>query len=622
MDFKLDFQPSGIGGKADGGETLLDAARRLGAGLVSPCGGYGVCGKCRVRVLDGEATLVTRDERERLSPDELAGGFRLACETRPLGDLSVSIPDESAPVTQVVAVGTTSRPVGLDPAVKDYYVELAPPVLENPAADSDRLKDGLKDKYGLPGLSISFPVLQDISSTLRDSAWKVTASVRRGKEVTGILGGYSPQSLGAAFDVGTTTIEGCLCDLGTGEALARDAALNPQAFAGADVMSRISYALSGKEAARELQTSIAGCINRMLAKMAEAAGIQGGVRAVSEVALVGNTVMHHLLLGLPVGGLGVYPFIPALSRGMEFPASDIGIDVSPGGYAFTLPVLGGFVGADHTAVLLADEPYNRDQVTLILDAGTNGEIALGNSGRLLVASCATGPAFEGAQVRFGMRASDGAIERVVIDPDTGEASYRVIGGGAWSAPMKYSGAKGICGSGMVDAVAQMFGAGIIGSAGAFVKGLANPRLMAGDGSGPEYVIAWGAETVSGRDITVSADDVRAVLLAKAALSAGTRVLMAEYGVDKVDRIVLAGAFGNFMDIANATAIGMLPPCPAGEVRLAGNAAADGARMALLSMRKRNEAAGVAARAEYMELSLHPGFNEAFIAALGLPGQAV
>lgn len=582
------------------------------------CGGYGVCGKCKVRVMGGELTPATPEETGLLSPSELSDGYRLACQARPLGDVTLHVPAPSMPVVEAAATsGAVPRAFEVAPAVRSCYIELSPPTMDDPAADSDRLKEGLMARYGLPGLSVSYHILRDVPSALREAGWKVTALVR-GREIIGLKGGYRPGVVGAAFDVGTTNIEGWLLDLGGGQELARASAANPQAVFGADVMSRISYALMGEEAALKLQGLLVDALNGMLKEMAGSVGLSGGAREVSEVALVGNTAMHHLLLGLPVGQLGVYPFTPALTRGMEFPAREIGLAVSESGYAVTLPVIGGFVGADHAAALLSEGPYNQDAVTLIIDAGTNGEIALGNRRRLLTASCATGPAFEGASVRFGMRALPGAIYRVMIDPDTGEAAYKVVGRGGWSQPLIYTGARGICGSGMVDAVAQMYGAGIIGKNGAFTGGLPGTRVRPDGPSGPEYVLAWAGETALGRDITVSACDVRAVLLAKAALWAGTRTLMAIYGVERVDRVGLAGAFGSFLDVKNAAALGMLPPCRPEDVRLIGNAAGDGAKAALLSVHKRAEAAHAAARAEYVELSLEPGFNEAFMAAIDLP----
>ncbi|MBI5696775.1 MAG: DUF4445 domain-containing protein [Nitrospirae bacterium] len=613
--FLITFQPSGVRGRAKGGETVLDVARRLGEGLSANCGGHGVCGNCRVLPAHGSMSPVTREELKILTPSELADGTRLACAARPASGASVYIPEQSRPPLQYVVEGGKSRPYDVAPEIINCYLELAEPRHDEHLSDAGRLLEGIESGYGLTGLAVTLHALKGISGALREGGWKVTAAVRRG-EVIRVLPGYAPGLYGAAFDVGTTTVAGYLCDLTTGEVAATDAAANPQSAFGDDVLSRITHA-SAADGAVRLRDAITGCLNAMLGKMAASAGI--GAQDIVEAVVAGNTVMQHLLMGLPVAALGAYPFTPAVKGGMSVPAPDTGLGIYPGGYLVTLPVIGGFVGADHTAALLAAGPRPGEGVTLLVDVGTNGELAIGDGHRLITASCATGPAFEGAQLRHGMRAAPGAIERVVIDPESLEASYRVIGKQGWFRAGAKTGARGICGSGVVDAVARMYMAGILDPSGAFVRGLDNQRVRYDGPDGPEYVIAFADETAAGRDVTVTAGDVRAVQLAKAALLAGAEVLMAEFGVTRVDRIVLAGAFGNYIDAGNAMAIGMLPPCPADRVYPVGNAAGEGAKAALLSGAMMDEARDIAKAARYVELSLYPGFNERFMAAIGFPG---
>jgi len=623
MGHKLVFQPMGSSGEAANGESLLDCAQRLGVPIESPCGGQSACGKCRVKPVSGELSPMTPDETALLGPYGLAGGIRLACATSALSDAVVSVPDGSVRVSQVVLGGDLNRTFGLEPAIRKYYIELHPPDLDDRTADWERLADGIALKYGLAGLSAAYPVLAGLSSALRDGSFKVTATVRYGKEVVRVEPGYSPGLFGAAFDVGTTTIAAVLCDLETGAVVASDAMTNPQAAMGDDVMTRISYAMTHEGGTDGLRDVLLAALNGMLDNMAAGAAEAGAILTaedIAEVVFVGNTFMHHSVLGLPVGKLGVYPFTPALTRPFECPASDLGLKAMPGGYAVSLPVLGGFVGSDNAAALISAGPYDFEERLLIVDVGTNGEVDLLWRGRVYAASCATGPAFEGAALRFGMRGSPGAIDKVAVDPDTKEASYTVIGQVGWSRPFMpatHVRAAGICGSGVVDAVAGMYVSGVIDRTGTFVKDRASPRVREG-ADGLEYVVAWARETIGGQDITISQSDVRAVQLAKAALYAGTRILMSEMGVDGVDRILLAGAFGNYLDSGSALVIGMLPHVSRDRVYSIGNAAMDGARAALLSSGKREEAKETARNVKYVELSMHPYFQAEFLKAMDFP----
>jgi uncharacterized 2Fe-2S/4Fe-4S cluster protein (DUF4445 family) len=607
------FRPSGLKCALKNGETVLQAARSLGIPIDAACGGQGVCGKCKFQAISGRLSDPSKEELEVLTPEELASGHRLACMSRPDSDLEAILPEESLIKTRAISPGRTPRTFQLEPALKNYYVELKEPAPGDSTADMERLLAGLNGVYGLDGLTVSYPVVKDMPAVLRQGGWKVTATVRHDREVTRLVPGYAAPVYGAAFDVGTTTVAGYLLELSSGKTIAADAILNPQAAFGADVMSRITYASTHEDGLAEMRAAIVSSINGMLSGMARAAGLC--VEDVMEVAVAGNTTMHHILLGLPVVQLGAYPFTPALSRMMEVPAAEAGIGINRCGYVVALPLIAGFVGSDCVAAIIVEEPYRRSGATLIIDAGTNGELALSYDDRLLTASCATGPAFEGAQIRSGMRASEGAIERVVIDPETLEPSFKVIGEPGWSGPGTRTGAAGICGSGIIDAVARMYGAGILNRDGSFDRDAVHQRVVLDLPGGPEYVLAWPGETAARRRISVSQDDVRAVQLAKAALHAGARVLMREMGISRPDRIVLAGAFGNYIDKSGAYTIGMLPDCDLDEVYPVGNAAGDGAVAALLSTGKRAEAREVAAWASHVELSLHPAFQEEFLSAM-------
>lgn len=598
MSIKIKFQPSGRSVEISEGETVLDAAIKAGEAINSECGGEGTCGKCLVNV---------------------GGVSRLACEVVPTCDITVLV-DNSVHTEPVILTEGSGRAAELDPAVRNFYVELEPPGESYVAADRERLLVALADMHGLEGLSISYPLLKKLPFILRDSGWKVTATVRKGREVIGLVPGLPGPLYGVAFDVGTTTIAGYLVDLETGETVSVESMLNPQNIFGEDVIARISHAQNDPEGAARLKAAVVGALNGMVGKLAGAAGV--AKEDIFEAVIVGNTTMHHLVLGLPVGGLGVYPFTPALVRSLELRAADVGLRINECGYVVTLPLAGGFVGADTVAALLAVDPEQKEGSSLLIDIGTNGEIVVAHEGRLLCASCATGPAFEGAKITHGMRAGNGAIEKVMIDPETREASYKVIGSPGWSAQSSlmagFTGALGLCGSGVVDAVAGMFLAGIIDTKGAFVPDSASPRVRYIEGGQPEYVIAWGQETATGHDITITQEDVRAVQLAKAALSAGVKVLLSEAGLERTDRVYLAGAFGNFIDPKSAAVIGLLPGWAAECAVSAGNAAGEGARAALLSVKKRDKAKEMSARMRHIELSVHPEFQGLFLGEINLP----
>ena len=629
------FQPSGRRGEIEAGKSVLEAARTLGVGIEAACGGARVCGKCRVIVETGrfeKLNLVSSAdhvspvgdvEKKFLTAEELSRGYRLACNAFLSGDLVVTVPEESRSAKQVILEKGRERKIEVRPAVKNITVTLPAASLSDFRDDRQRLLDALEKETGLKHLSVDYPVLKELPQILREGNWTVTATIWQEKEVIRVAPGKRETSLGAAVDVGTTTLAAFLCDLTTGEVLAKASRMNPQIGYGEDVLARISYAASETEGREKLQASIIEALNALTADMTEKAGFSAS--DVDEMVLVYNTAMHHLALGLDPRYVGRAPFAPAASAPLDVKARDLGVKINPSGNVHSLPVEAGFVGADNMAVLLAEEPYNGDKIKLIIDIGTNGEIDLGNKNRLLSTSCATGPALEGAQIAFGMRAAPGAIERVKIDPISHEPSYKVIGQDEWypvpcdrHSTVQKSGAQGICGSGVIDAIAAMHKAGVISKAGRINAKLDTPRVRRGESGKLEYVLAWAKETAVGKDIVITQADIRAVQLAKAALYVGAEYLMEKLGVDHVDEVILAGAFGSYIDKESAMAIGMFPDCDLSRVRAVGNAAGDGARIALLDAGKRREAASVARQVEFVETAIEPDFQKKFMDAIAIP----
>ncbi len=629
------FQPSGRRGEIEAGKSVLEAARTLGVGIEAACGGARVCGKCRVIVETGrfeKLNLVSSAdhvspvgdvEKKFLTAEELSRGYRLACNAFLSGDLVVTVPEESRSAKQVILEKGRERKIEVRPAVKNITVTLPAASLSDYRDDRQRLLDALEKETGLKHLSVDYPVLKELPQILRAGNWTVTATIWQEKEVIRVAPGKRETSLGAAVDVGTTTLAAFLCDLTTGEVLAKASRMNPQIGYGEDVLARISYAASETEGREKLQASIIEALNALTADMTEKAGFSAS--DVDEMVLVYNTAMHHLALGLDPRYVGRAPFAPAASAPLDVKARDLGVKINPSGNVHSLPVEAGFVGADNMAVLLAEEPYNGDKIKLIIDIGTNGEIDLGNKNRLLSTSCATGPALEGAQIAFGMRAAPGAIERVKIDPISHEPSYKVIGQDEWypvpcdrHSTVQKSGAQGICGSGVIDAIAAMHKAGVISKAGRINAKLDTPRVRRGESGKLEYVLAWAKETAVGKDIVITQADIRAVQLAKAALYVGAEYLMEKLGVDHVDEVILAGAFGSYIDRESAMTIGMFPDCALENVHAVGNAAGDGARIALLDVEKRREAAKVARSGEFVETAIEPDFQKKFMDAIAIP----
>ena len=629
------FTPSGRRGRFSVGTPVLQAAWELGVDIASICGGRGLCGRCRVVCGEGDFPkhgIVSRPEH--LSPADavetrfgernrpLAPGHRLSCQATIQGDLLIDVPPESQVHRQVVRKEADSRPIRLDPVVRLYLVEVAPADLQGSGSDLTRLLDALEAQWDLRP---AFPtaLLPNLQRLLRDGGWSVTVAVHQDAEILAIWPGFKQSIYGVAIDVGSTTIAAHLCDLGSGDVLCSNGMMNPQIRFGEDLMSRVSYVMMHPEGGDELTREVRRAVNELLAGTAADAGVDP--RDILSLTFVCNPIMHHLLLGISPVKLGEAPFTLAVEESVELAARDLGLEVNPGAVTYVLPLIAGHVGADTAGMVLCEQPHGDGAVSLLVDIGTNAEIVLGNDQRLLACSSPTGPAFEGAQVSAGQRAAPGAIERVRIDPVTLETRIRVIGSDLWSDQGGFSdalpgqGVTGICGSGIIEAVVEMWLAGILTSDGVIDGSQASrtPRLVR-DGRTFSFVIHGERDD---KQITVTQTDVRQIQLAKAALFAGIRLLMDRLEVSSVDRIRLAGAFGSHIEVRYAMALGMIPDCPLDAVSAAGNAAGHGARIALLNRASRGEIESVVKRVEKIETAVEPNFQAHFVDAMAIPGGA-
>ena len=615
------FQPSGRRGRVEKGKNLLEASRELGVDIESVCGGQKTCGKCKVRVQEGRferhgitssadhLSPLGEEERNELSEEEIAEGYRFACGANVLGDVLLFVPEESRGGKQVVRKEVTQREIKVNPAVRTYHVKLDKPTLIDPTGDYDRLLKALESQHGLTGLTAKRPLLAELPAALRDGEWEITAAVWMGKEILRVAPGSKLPCYGLAIDIGTTTVAGYLCNLSTGEVPAVHSLMNPQVTYGEDVMSRVTYIMTHEGGLSELHREIIDAINEIVASVCSKASIEA--EEILELCIVGNTVMHHIFLNVSPEAIGMSPFVPAIQAAVDVKAAELGIKVNECANVHVLPIEAGFVGADNVGVLIAEAPYEKDEMQLIIDIGTNGEILIGNKDKLLSASCATGPALEGAHIKHGMRAAPGAVERVSVDPETKVAQYSIIEGGEDGL------SRGICGSGIIDAIAEMFRAGIIEKSGRFDKSVECSAII-GEGKHREFVIVPEAATSIGKNITITMGDVRAVQLAKSAIYGASKILMQKLGIEKVDRVVLAGAFGSYIDRTAAMLMGMFPDCPIENVSAVGNAAGDGARMALLDIDKRREAQEYARKVEYIELTLEKDFEMEYVSAMHFP----
>jgi uncharacterized 2Fe-2S/4Fe-4S cluster protein (DUF4445 family) len=630
------FTPSGRRGRFPTGTTVLDAARSLGVDIDSVCGGRGICGRCQVTQGIGEfakhGIISGRDHLSAFAAPEatyreergLADDRRLSCTATICGDLLIDVPPESQVHRQVVRKGLDVRTFIVDPVVRLYYVEVTPPELASPSGDLARLFEALEREWALTGLEADLEVIRRLQPALEAGRYGVTVAVHEGRQVTAVWPGLHETAYGVAIDVGSTTIAGHLANLADGAVLASNGAMNPQIRFGEDLMSRVSYAMMHPEGAAEMTAAVRKALDGLIASLAMRAGIKRA--EILELAIVGNPIMHHLLLGIDPTPLGGAPFALATDRAVRTTAAELGLRAHPGARVYVLPCIAGHVGADTAGVILAEEPQRAERLTLVVDVGTNAEIVLGDRRRLLAASSPTGPAFEGAQISGGQRAAPGAIERVRIDRETLEPRFRVIGVDAWSddpafeaaaAAAASPGITGICGSGIIEVVAELFLAGVVTADGVIDGSLAaRTSRIVPDGRTFSYLLHEGSK--GGPRIAITQNDVRAIQLAKAALYAGVRLLMDQLGVDEVDEIRLAGAFGSQIDPTHAMILGLIPDCDLARVRSAGNAAGTGALIALLSGAARAEIEGVVRRVEKIETAVEPRFQQHFVEAMAFP----
>ena len=638
------FTPSGRRGRFAEGTTVLDAARSLGVDLDSVCGGRGLCGRCQVRPGDGEFPKhgitsagdhlsprgADEDEFDRLKG--LAADRRLGCRAEVHGDVLVDVPPESQVHRQVVRKGVPVRDFVIDPVVRLFEVEVERPTLETPGGDLARLHEALGREWGLEGLAADLHVVRELQPALEAGGYRVTVAVHDGRDITAVWPGLHDRALGVAIDVGSTTIAGHLADLSDGAVIASDGVMNPQIRFGEDLMSRVSYAMLHEGGAVAMTRAVRDALAGLVTGLAEKAEVDAG--DILEVTLVGNPIMHHLVLGIDPVPLGSAPFALATDGAVRTTARELERPLGAGARVYLLPCIAGHVGADSAGAILAETPYLSDDLTLLVDVGTNAEIVLGNRERLLAASSPTGPAFEGAQISCGQRAAPGAIERVRIDRETLEPRFKVIGSNRWSdeigfaASTRRSGITGVCGSGIVEVMAELYLAGVITADGTIDGSFAarTPRVIP-DGrtyayllheGGPGADLGNGEAGPSSPRLAITQNDVRAIQLAKAALYAGARLLMDHLGVEAVDQVKLAGAFGSQIDPLHALILGLVPDAPIDKVGPAGNAAGTGALIALLSGEARREIEGVVRRVEKIETAIEPRFQEHFVEAMAIP----
>mmetsp|Transcript_23292 Transcript_23292/g.40282 ORF Transcript_23292/g.40282 Transcript_23292/m.40282 type:complete len:681 (-) Transcript_23292:3206-5248(-) len=637
------FTPSGKRGHFAVGTPILTAARQLGVDLDSVCGGRGICSKCQITPSYGEFSkhgvtvaddaLSDWNKVEQRYKDKrgLIDGRRLGCQATVQGDVVIDVPPESQVHKQVVRKRAEARDIVMNPSTKLYYVEVEEPDMHEPSGDLERLIRAIEADWGITNIHADLHILQSLQPTLRKGGWKVTAAIHLGDaehapRIMHLWPGYYDSTVyGLAVDLGSTTIAAHLCDLITGEVIASSGIMNPQIRFGEDLMSRVSYGMMNAGGAGEMTRAVREGMNALFTQIASEAQIDKGL--IVDAVFVCNPVMHHLFLGIDPFELGQAPFALATSDSMRLRANDLNLNIHPSARVYLLPCIAGHVGADAAAVALSEAPDKSDDLVLVVDVGTNAEILLGNRDKVLACSSPTGPAFEGAQITSGQRAAPGAIERVEIDPITKEPRFRVIGVDLWSdedgfdAATAVSGITGICGSGIIEAIAEMRLAGLLDPSGLIGSAAqtGTARCIA-DGRTHSYVLHDGT-AAGGPLITVTNPDIRAIQMAKAALYSGARLLMDKFGVDSVDRVVLAGAFGAHISPKHAMVLGMIPDAPFDKVTSAGNAAGTGARIALLNREARGEIEETVRRIHKIETAIEPRFQEHFVNASAIPNSA-
>jgi len=631
-EYKIAFMPSGKRGNFPEGTKILDAARTLGVDIDSVCGGRALCGRCQVEFIEGEfakhgisskqSNISSRSEAEKkfATRKNLGSERRLSCQSKLLGDIVVDVPQESQLHQQLVRKEFEATEITINPYVHLHYIELADNCSAKRTNALNQIKKALQDQWSLTDLNFIVNDWKTILPILKEGEGKCTVAVRNKKELIAIFPGFVESCYGAAIDIGSTTIAINLCNLTDGSIESNQGSMNPQIRFGEDLMSRVSYCMQNPGSQDKLTQAARAAVNELIHKACNETEISP--EQVLEITIVGNPVMHHLFLGFDPVPLGLLPFTLATDKALYLRAEDLGIDINKHAGVYVLPCLAGHVGADAAAVMLTEKPYHQKEINLIVDVGTNAEIFVGNEDKLLAASSPTGPAFEGAQINSGQRAAPGAIERVRINPENFEPKFKVIGSEYWSDEIEFEesikkiGITGICGSGIIEAVAGMYLAGIISQ-----DGLMNASLI----TKTEHLIQQG-RTFSyflhrgTPEVLITQNDIRAIQLAKAALYAGAKLLMDKLGVKKVDKIRLAGAFGSHIDVKYAMILGMIPDCKIDMVTSAGNAASTGARMALLDTVSRDEIENEIRKIEKIETAMETKFQEYFVHAMAIPHQ--
>jgi len=604
VDFTINFQPIGRRVNADQKQSLLSVAQEAGITLASVCGGIGSCDSCKIRLINGRLSELTLEEKALFSDSELKAGFRLACQTYPLSDLTIEIPPESLTAPQRLQIEGLGQSIKVDPPVIPIELEIEPPTIDDLRADTVRVMDSLRQKGVSQAVEIKFPLLKTLSSQLRRYDWKVSLAMRKS-----LLINVLPQAvplLGLAIDIGTTKLAGYLCNLGTGDILAKAGAMNPQTAFGEDVISRISYSNDHINGRKLLQTRLVDTLNRLIDELCSLARKNNNTVStdqIVEAVAVGNTAMHHLFAGLPVRQLGIAPYVPAVSEPLELDANQVGLKIAPGAMIHLPPNIAGYVGADHVSMLLSTGITSSTKTTIALDIGTNTEITLAHNNQLMACSCASGPAFEGAHIQAGMRAAPGAIERV-----------QVIKGELRSQTIDYLDPIGICGSGILDAIACMLLVKALDYRGTFLPD--HPRVRQTDQK-REFLLVDHQKSGNGRDLVITRQDINEIQLAKGAIRTGIEVLLECAGInaEMVEEFIIAGAFGSYINLPSAIRVGMFPALPIHRFHQVGNAAGAGARQMLLSMEQRQMAEAIAKRVKYIELSTYPNFTNIFSKSL-------
>ena len=633
---KVVFTPSGRRGSFPVNTPLLHAARVLGVDIDSVCGGRGLCGRCQITCAEGafpkhqinsdsshlSAVCATEIKYgERKTP--LALGRRLSCHTLLLDDVVIDVPPESQVHRQIVRKDAEHRDIILDPSTRLYYIQVEEPDMHVPKGDLQRLIEALEQEWQLSGLNCDNRLLKSLQPVLAAGKRSITVAVHKNQQIIALWPGFHEKAYGVAVDVGSTTIAAHLCDLASGEVLASASTMNPQIRFGEDLMSRVSYVMMHPEGADEMTVVIRQALNRLFLEAVEEIGAE--IEDILEVSLVANPIMHHILLGISPVELGGAPFALTTDAAVEMPTAELDLKINGGGLIYILPCIAGHVGADTAGMILSEEPQLQDKMTLLVDVGTNAEIVLGNSQRLLACSSPTGPAFEGAQISCGQRAATGAIERVRINSETLEPRFKVIGSELWSDEEGFTdaianhGVTGICGSGIIEVVAEMYLAGIV-----TVDGIVDGDLIGRTSRIIKNDRTWSyvlhTPDSDETQIVVTQNDIRQIQLAKAALYAGVKLLMDHIGTDHIERIRLAGAFGSHINVQHAMVLGLIPDCVLEQVSSAGNAAGTGARIALLNAESRNVIETLVKNIEKIETALEPKFQDYFVDAMAFPNK--